>query len=129
MELHIRQEGRSRVVMQTRCPAGNHHRECLRKLAVFEEVLRQVSTEQWQGCTASVSCLAPSKVVSELVPSMLLTQVLHARMRWETHMYMSDANHLHEERHRVPLAFLLEEPQDPTPLVAEVAELVRGLQL
>ena len=124
MELHIRQEGRSRVVMQTRCPAGKHHQECLRKLAVFEEVLRQVSTEQWQGCTASVSCLAPS---GELVPSMLLTQVLHARMRWETHMYMSDANH--EERHRVPLAFLLEEPQDPTPLVAEVAELVRALQL
>eukprot|EP01043_Picozoa_sp_COSAG02_P041355 COSAG02_NODE_3420_length_6777_cov_2.529051_2_plen_1033_part_00 len=59
LEVSMFQSGLSRIDFTARCAAGSHHDLCLQRLKGFEEELRSVLSERWQGCTYTELCLGP----------------------------------------------------------------------
>ena len=56
------QSGLSRIDFTARCAGGgdaSRHDLCLQKLKRFENELKGVLSERWQGCTYAELCLAP----------------------------------------------------------------------
>ena len=57
IEVTIKQQGASRVVVHARCHAGGHHLLLREKARLFERELATVVAEQWKGCSATVMCV------------------------------------------------------------------------
>ena len=57
IEIAIKQQGASRIVVHARCHAGGHHLLLREKVRLFEKELATVVSEQWKGCSATVMCV------------------------------------------------------------------------
>ena len=57
IEVTIKQQGASRIVVHARCRAGGHHLLLREKVRLFEKELATVGAEQWKGCSATVMCV------------------------------------------------------------------------
>jgi hypothetical protein len=57
IEVTIKQQGASRIVVHARCYAGGHHLLLRKMVRLFEKELATVVAEQWTGCSATVMCV------------------------------------------------------------------------
>ena len=92
----------------------------------YEEVLADVASEQWRGCTASVSCLAPA-VGGRPQLSLPLTDAEQARARGDTSVRIRGRHEASATP--VPLSCLLIELECPVQLDAEARGQIGVLQL